>query len=71
MKENGVWKFSKVRAYNTWTAAYDGGWAKSPGTRLPGPSESYPPDAPPTNVFEMVPTVYDIPFHYAPPSAAD
>ena len=67
VKEDGVWRFSKVHTYNTWTASYEGGWAKSPGTRVPGPSESYPPDAPPTLVFEMFPNVYEIPFHYANP----
>ncbi|HEX7079544.1 MAG TPA: nuclear transport factor 2 family protein [Gammaproteobacteria bacterium] len=67
VKEDGVWKFSKVHAFNTWTASYDGGWAHSPGRRLPGPSENYPPDGPPTFVFEMFPNVYELPFHYANP----
>ncbi|HEU4620149.1 MAG TPA: nuclear transport factor 2 family protein [Gammaproteobacteria bacterium] len=67
VKEDGVWKFEKVHAYNTWTASYEGGWAKNPGRRVPGPSASYPPDAPPTFVFEMFPKVYDIPFHYSNP----
>lgn len=67
VKENGVWKFSKVHAFNTWTASYDGGWARNPGRRVPGPSETYPPDAPPSFRFEMFPTVYDIPFHYSNP----
>jgi hypothetical protein len=67
VKEDGVWKFEKVHAYNTWTASYEGGWAKNPGRRVPGPSTTYPPDAPPSFVFEMFPTVYDIPFHYANP----
>ena len=67
VKENGIWKFSKVHAVNTWTAGYDGGWARSPGRRVPGPSEIYPPDGPPSFQFEMFPTVYDIPFHYANP----
>ncbi|MBN1237353.1 MAG: nuclear transport factor 2 family protein, partial [Gammaproteobacteria bacterium] len=67
VREDGVWKFSKVHAYNTWTAGYDGGWARSPGRRVPGPSEDFPPDAPPTFRFDMFPTVYEIPFHYANP----
>lgn len=67
VKENGVWKFSKVHAFNTWTAGYDGGWARNPGRNLPGPSADYPPDAPPTFEFEMFPNVYALPFHYDNP----
>jgi acetyl esterase/lipase len=67
IKENGVWKFQSVHTYNTWTAGYDGGWARNPGRGVPGPSESYPPDGPPTLEFSMFPNVYDIPFHYDNP----
>jgi triacylglycerol lipase len=67
VKEDGVWKFKATHAYNTWTASYDGGWVRSPGRRVPGPSESYPPDGPPTLVFEMFPNVYGMPFHYRHP----
>ena len=67
VKENGVWKFSKVHAFNTWTAGYEGGWTRNPGRNLPGPSEDYPPDTPPTLEFEMFPNVYALPFHYDNP----
>jgi hypothetical protein len=67
VKEDGVWKFQNVHTFNTWTASYDGGWASSPGRFVPGPSESYPPDGPPTLEFTMFPNVYDIPFHYDNP----
>lgn len=67
VKEDGVWKFLRVHALNTWTAGYDGGWSNSPGTTVPGPSRTYPPDAPPTVTFEMFPNVYEIPFHYEHP----
>ena len=67
VKEDGVWKFSKVHAFNTWTAGYDGGWTRNPGRGVPGPSESYPPDAPPALEFEMFPNVYALPFHYDNP----
>ncbi len=67
VKESGVWKLKVDHAYNTWTASYDGGWANSPGRRVPGPSKTYPPDVPPTFAFDMFPTVYEIPFHYANP----
>jgi acetyl esterase/lipase len=67
VKENGVWKYSIDHTFNTWTAGYDGGWARSPGRGVPGPSRTYPPDTPPTFTFQMFPTVYEIPFHYAHP----
>ncbi len=67
VKEDGVWKFSVVHTYNTFTASYDGGWTKVTASNVPGPSKDFPPDTPPTLVFEMFPSVYDIPFHYANP----
>jgi triacylglycerol lipase len=67
VKEDGVWKFSLEHAFNTWTAGYDGGWARSSGRGVPGPSRTYPPDGPPTFSFAMFPTVYEIPIHYTHP----
>jgi triacylglycerol lipase len=67
VKEAGVWKFSIDHTFNTWTAGYDGGWARSPGRTVPGPSRTFPPDTPPTFTFQMFPTVYEIPFHYPHP----
>jgi hypothetical protein len=64
VREDFRWKFRSTHAYNTWTAAYAGSWVKAPGGRVPGPSESFPPDAPPSLVFDMFPAVYAIPFHY-------
>ena len=67
IKEDGLWRFSVVHTYNTWSAGYAEGWAKSQGGFVPGPSADYPPDAPPTLEFAMFPSVYDIPFHYRNP----
>lgn len=67
VKEDGVWRFKVDHTYNTFSAAYDGGWANGAGKFMPGPSADMPPDAPPTQVFDMFPVVYDIPFHYANP----
>jgi hypothetical protein len=68
VKENGVWKFSADHTYNTWGASYEGGWVKQAGRgAVPGPSKTYPPDAPPTFEFQMFPTVYTVPFHYDNP----
>ncbi len=67
VKEDGVWRFGVDHTFNTWTAGYEGGWARNPGRGVPGPSKSYPPDTPPTFEFRMFPTVYEVPFHYANP----
>ena len=68
-KENGRWKLSAVHAYNTRGANYADGWARNASGFVPGPSADYPPDAPPSFEFQMWPTVYYIPFHYAQPVA--
>lgn len=68
VKEDGVWKYSVDHTYNTWGASYDGGWVKQTGRGgVPGPSKTYPPDTPPSFTFQMFPTVYEMPFHYAHP----
>ena len=67
VKENGVWKFKVDHTYNTFSAAYQGGWAKGAGRYMPGPSPDLAPDAPPTQVFDMFPVVYEIPYHYVNP----
>ena len=67
VKEDGRWKLRFDHAYNTFTAAYEGGWAKSANRGMPGPSKDYPPDGPPSARIEMFPIIYDIPFHYSNP----
>ncbi len=67
VKEDGIWKFSSVHAYNTFGAGYDGGWAHAASRYMPGPSADFPPDAPPTSLVTMLPIVYEIPYHYANP----
>src|SRR5581483_2640477 len=67
VKEEGIWRFKAVHAYNTFTASYQGGWTKGASRAMPGPSSEMPPDAPPTMAFAMFPAVYDIPFHYPNP----
>jgi len=67
IKEDGIWRFKTDHAYNTFSAGYAGGWARSASRAMPGPSKDLPPDAPPTASIAMFPVVYDIPFHYANP----
>ena len=55
VKENGIWKFKVDHTYNTFSASYQGGWAKGAGRGMPGPSPDLAPDAPPTQVFDMFP----------------
>jgi triacylglycerol lipase len=65
---DGVWRFGKVNAWNTFSASYEGGWAKGAGRGMPGPNpEIVPPDSPPTRQIAMFPVVYEIPYHYANP----
>jgi triacylglycerol lipase len=65
---DGVWRFSKVNAWNTFSAGYEGGWARGPTRGMPGPNaELITPDSPPTRQIAMFPVVYEIPYHYANP----
>lgn len=66
-KEDGIWRFKSVHAYNTFSATYAGGWTKGANPGMPGPNADFPPDAPPTTHIAMFPVVYDIPFHYPNP----
>ncbi len=65
---DGVWRFSKVNAYNTFSAGYEGGWTQNPSRGMPGPSpDQLAWDSPPTRAVYMFPVVYEIPYHYANP----
>jgi hypothetical protein len=67
VKEDGIWKFSKVGTFNTLSASYIGGWAKAAGRGMPGPSAEYPPDTPPSRTVMMFPIIVEAPYHYANP----
>jgi hypothetical protein len=66
--DQGKWKISKLHYYLTFRADYDKGWSK--GTLLiEQPDKSLPADAPPTEVFGVLPEVYLPPYHYANPGS--
>lgn len=66
VKENGVWKISKMQLYSTMRTPVDDGWGV---TALPrtSPSENLPPDQPPSVDYQNYPAVYLVPFHYNNP----
>ena len=66
VKENGVWKLSKVHWYQTVKGSYDQGWHKK-NMPAPGPLADLPPDQPPTEKYESWPAFYLPPYHYAHP----
>lgn len=66
VKENGVWKIAKLNGFFNMYTPYDQGWAKVglPNTR---PEKNLPPDRPPTQVYDIYPTVAMLPYHYKNP----
>jgi hypothetical protein len=69
VKQNGIWKISKLHWYQTFMVPYKGGWAKN--TDSTGGiyvSKRIPPDRPPSERYEVWPEVYTPPFHYKNPA---
>src|ERR1700733_11214177 len=66
VKEDGVWKISKLHFYMTYYVDYYKGWDKG-GDPPPGPIPGFPPDRPPTETYGLYPNVYIPPYHYKNP----
>jgi ketosteroid isomerase-like protein len=67
VKENGVWKISKLHLFTTFIADLERGWARGPRP-APGRSTELPPDQPPTVVYQSFPLYFAGPaFHFPNP----
>jgi hypothetical protein len=65
VKENGIWKISKLHWFQTLLVPYEGGWAKHQdvnGARFV--SGELTPDAPPTIPYTSWPGAFVPPFHF-------
>jgi SnoaL-like domain len=66
VNDKGTWKFSKLHYYVTFWGDYEQGWSAKSFPMDP-PSESNPPDRPPTLVYESFPKLQVVPYHYVNP----
>jgi hypothetical protein len=68
VKEDGVWKISRLHWYQTFLVPYEGGWAKNRDVNG-GHFVSSPlvPDSPSTERYGTWPDVYTPPYHYRNP----
>jgi hypothetical protein len=67
VKEDGVWKIQTDRVFNTYFVPYALGWKSAMPRPPPGISQTNPPDSPPSSPFEMYPSAFLPPYHYANP----
>jgi hypothetical protein len=67
VKEDGVWKIKTDQVFNTYFVPYTVGFKDVQPRPPPGITAANPPDAPPTLPFEMYPSAFLPPFHYANP----
>jgi hypothetical protein len=66
VNDNGTWKFSKLHYHVTFWGDYDAGWASKP-IPMAQPSKEIPPDRPPTVVYQSLPKLQVVPYHYVNP----
>jgi outer membrane murein-binding lipoprotein Lpp len=66
VKQDGVWKFDYLHAYQTFYTNYEDGWAKR-ASAIFAPYERLPPDGPQSVPYDPYPAAFVPPFHYANP----
>jgi hypothetical protein len=69
VKQDGLWKISKLHWYATFVAPYEGGWLETNAKAVADYAlgKGVEPDRPPTETYEPYPGVYVPPFHYKNP----
>ena len=69
VKQDGVWKISKLHWYAEFIAPYEGGWLKVNKDAVKDYSvgKGVTPDRPPSEDYKSYPDVYIVPFHYPNP----
>ncbi len=70
VKQDGVWKISRLHYYPTFVAPYEGGWAKLKpvtGDWMSAVGKAFPADRPPTVRYDPFPSTFTPPFHYPSP----
>ena len=73
LKEDGVWKISKLHWYATFIAPYEGGWLNVSEDAVSEHSlaRGVEPDQPSSENYRPYPAVYVPPFHYSNPVTGD
>ncbi|HTQ99523.1 MAG TPA: nuclear transport factor 2 family protein, partial [Candidatus Acidoferrum sp.] len=66
VKERGNWRIQSIHYYPRVITDYAKGWGAD-AQPAPGPSTSNPPNAPPTEKYEIYPAFYIPPFHFPHP----
>jgi hypothetical protein len=66
VKQDGVWKFDYLHAYQTFYTNYEDGWAKL-ASGIFAPYDRLPPDGPQSVAYDPYPAAFVPPFHYRNP----